>query len=70
MSHTNMCFEIASPLTRMNPEDKQAVVNLGNSHYFSGRTQEAFDCVRVVMKRFPKNAILQFNLAGYACQLA
>ena len=63
------CVEIASSLTRMMPDDEQAVANLGNSLYFSGRTQEAFDCVSGVMKRFPKNPILRYNLACYACQL-
>jgi tetratricopeptide (TPR) repeat protein len=53
----------------MMPDDEQAVVNLGNSLYFNGRTQEAFDCVSGVMPRFPKNALLRYNLACYACQL-
>jgi tetratricopeptide (TPR) repeat protein len=65
----DLCVEIASAWTRLNPEDEQAVVNLGNSLYFDGRTQEAFDCVSGVMKRFPENAILRYNLACYACQL-
>ena len=65
----DLCIEIASAWTRLNPDDEQAVVNLGNSLYFNGRTQEAFDCVSGVMKRFPENAILRYNLACYAAQL-
>ena len=65
----DLCVEIASALTRMMPDEEQAVVNLGNSLYFSGRTQEAFDCVSAVMPRFPKTSILRYNLACYACQL-
>lgn len=63
------CVEIASTLTRMMPNDEQSLVNLGNSLYFSGRTQEAFDQVSAVMHRFPRNAILRYNLGCYACQL-
>ena len=63
------CVEIASTLTKLNPEDEQAVVNLGNALYFSGRTQDAFDCVGGVMERFPKNPILRYNQACYAAQL-
>jgi tetratricopeptide (TPR) repeat protein len=63
------CVEIASTLTRMMPADEQSLVNLGNSLYFSGRTKEAFDQVSAVTTRFPRNAILRYNLGCYACQL-
>ena len=56
-------------MTRLNPDDEQSAVHLGNALYFSGRTQEAFDCVNGVMHRFPKNPILRYNLSCYACQL-
>ncbi len=63
------CVEIASTLTKMMPADEQSLVNLGNSLYFSGRTREAFDQVSAMTPRFPRNAILRYNLGCYACQL-
>lgn len=63
------CVQLARTLTEVAPEQDQGWINLGNSLYFSGRTQEAYDCVKPLLVRFPKNPALVYNLACYACQL-
>ena len=63
------CVDLAKALTNVAPDQAGGWVNLGNSLYYSGHTQEAYDCVKPLLDRFPKNSILRYNLACYACQL-
>jgi tetratricopeptide (TPR) repeat protein len=63
------CINLAKTLIRLVPDQEQGWINLGNSLYFSGRTQEAYDCVKPVRERFPKSPIVPYNLACYACQM-
>lgn len=63
------CVDLAKALTKLAPDQDQGWINLGNSLYFSGRTQEAYDCVKPLLDQFSKNPILRYNLACYACQL-
>ena len=63
------CVDLAKALTQLAPDQDQGWINLGNSLYWAGRTQEAYDCVKPVLDRFPKNPILRYNLACYVCQL-
>jgi predicted Zn-dependent protease len=63
------CVELAQALINLAPDQEQGWVNLGNSLYFCGRTQEAYDCVKPLLDRFPRNPTLRYNLACYACQL-
>lgn len=63
------CVDLAQALTKLAPDQEQGWINLGNSLYFCGRTQEAYDCVKPTLDRFSKNPILRYNLACYACQL-
>ena len=63
------CVDLAKALTQTAPDQEQGWINLGNSLYFSGRTQEAYLCVKSVLDGFPQNPVLRYNLACYACQL-
>ena len=63
------CIDLAKTLTQLVPDREQGWIHLGNSLYFSGRTQEAYDCVKPVLDRFPQTPALPYNLACYACQL-
>ena len=64
-----VCVELAQELTKLSPDLEQGWGNFGNSLYWAGQTQEAYVCVKPVLDRFPKNPILRYNLACYACQL-
>ena len=64
-----VCVELATALTQLLPQEEQGWINLGNSLYFSGRTQAAYDCVKPILDRFPACPALRYNLACYSCQL-
>lgn len=62
-------LDIAVELIKVAPERVNGWVNRSYSLHELGRTQEALDGLRAVVARFPKDSIIPYNLACYACQL-
>lgn len=60
---------ISATLIAMQPTEVEWYIRHGNALFFMGRTDEAREFVTPLIPRFPENAILQYNLACYECQL-
>ena len=65
----DQAVEIAGELIRIDPGRVNGWVNQSYSLHELGRTREAFDALKAVVARFPKDSIVPYNLACYACQL-
>jgi tetratricopeptide (TPR) repeat protein len=65
----NDAVEIAGELVKIAPDRVNGWVNQSYSLHELGRTQEALDALKAVVARFPKDSIIPYNLACYACQL-
>ena len=61
--------EIAGELIKCAPDRVNGWVNRSYSLHELGRTREALDGLKAVIARFPKDSIIPYNLACYACQL-
>jgi len=62
-------FEHARALTQVRPSQSDSWVKLAQSFYWSGRYEEAYECSRGVVDQFPKDYVLHYDLACYACLL-
>jgi len=60
---------LARELIRRAPQQPGGWLNQSYSLHEMKRTQEAWDFLRPLVKRFPKNCTVAYNLACYACQL-
>ena len=65
----NDAVEIAGELVKIAPNRVNGWVNQSYSLHELGRTREALDALKAVVARFPKDSIVPYNLACYACQL-
>ena len=63
------CVEAARDLTQVAPNDADGWINHAYALHELKRTQEAWDALSPVAEKFPKVAIIPYNLACYACQL-
>lgn len=61
--------DIAGELIRIAPDRVNGWVNRSYSLHELGRTREALDGLKAIIARFPKDSIIPYNLACYACQL-
>ena len=62
-------LEIATRLAKANPEDRHAWVSRSYALHELKRTEEARQNLLSVLPRFPKDALMRYNLACYECQL-
>ena len=63
------CIEVARELTKSAPKDSFGWIHLSFALHELKRTREAYDNLEAVLKKFPKEWLLSYNLACYACQL-
>jgi hypothetical protein len=64
-----MCEQIARALTKVAPEHPSGWISLCQCLHFQGKTQEAYDTLHTVLPTFPKLAVMEYDLACYACRL-
>ena len=62
-------IEASAALIAQQPHEAELYVRHANALFFLERTAEARSYVLPLINRFPDNAILQYNLACYECQL-
>lgn len=60
---------LASELVERHPDRPSGWIHRSFSLHELKRTQEAWDCLLPAARRFPKESIIPYNLACYACQL-
>lgn len=63
------CAEIGRTLCELQPGSVQGWINYANALFYLKKYQDAIDVTLPVLRRFPKNAYLRYNLACYECQL-
>lgn len=56
-------------ITQEAPASEHGWIHLAFALHELRRTQEAYDTIKPVLERFPRNWLLRYNLACYACQL-
>jgi predicted Zn-dependent protease len=61
--------EIAKAISEFLPENPFGFIQLAYSLHELKRTQEAWNVLLPVVDKFPKEFIMRYNLACYACQL-
>jgi len=61
---------VARDLTRIAPKRAVGWVHLAYALHELKRTSEAYDILKSVLERFPKDWLMRYNLACYECQLA
>ena len=61
--------EIARTMAKSLPDKPWGSFHLAYALHELKRTQEAFDTVKPVVERFPKEWLMRYNLACYSCQL-
>lgn len=62
-------LDLARKLLEVEPDDPAGWINQSFTLHELKRTQEAWDALLPAASRFPDVAIIQYNLACYACQL-
>jgi hypothetical protein len=65
----NMCLEIAEELIRTQPGEPVGWIHRSFSLHELKLTQKAWDTLLSAALRFPKNWVIPYSLACYACQL-
>lgn len=63
------CCDLGRTLTRVAPAQPRSWVHLSYALHELRRTAEARDNLLRVVERFPRQALLRYNLACYECQL-
>ncbi len=63
------CIEIANAIVRATPDILYGWIGRSYALHELKRTQEAWDSLVRVTKKFPKEPIIPYNLSCYACQL-
>jgi tetratricopeptide (TPR) repeat protein len=61
--------EFASALAQKEPEDSFGFIHQAYALHEMKRTREAWDLLNAVADKFPKEYLIYYNLACYACQL-
>ena len=61
--------EIAQAISEFAPDDPFGFIHQAYSLHELKRTQEAWNVLLPVVDKFPKEYIIRYNLACYACQL-
>ena len=62
------CLNVSLRMIEASPEMPQGWINHGNTLFYLERFQEAFDLLLPVLKRFPHDEAIPYNLACYKCQ--
>lgn len=62
-------LKFAQLLVEIDPENPAGWINQSFSLHEMNRTQEAWNALLPAFSKFPKVAIVRYNLACYACQL-
>lgn len=62
------CLRISDVMIEVNPDAPQGWINHGNALFYLRRFQEAFDLLLPVLKKFPSDEAIPYNLACYKCQ--
>ena len=63
------CVDIARALTKLAPARPYGWLHLAYSLHELKRTKEAGDVLIPIVDKFPKEDLMRYNLACYACQL-
>lgn len=63
------CIELARELTRVASDRPFGWIHLSYALHELKRTQEAYDNLITILKYFPDEWLMDYNLACYACQL-
>jgi tetratricopeptide (TPR) repeat protein len=63
------CIELAERIIALTPDNPFGWIHRSFALHELKRTQEAWDNLIRVIKKFPKEAIIPYNLSCYACQL-
>ena len=61
--------EIARTMAKSLPDNPWGPFHLAYALHELKKTQEAYDTVKPVVDRFPKEWLMRYNLACYSCQL-
>jgi predicted Zn-dependent protease len=61
--------EVAKAIAELVPESPFGFIHLAFSLHELKRTQEAWNVLLPVVEKFPKEHLIRYNLACYACQL-
>ena len=69
LKNWEQCVLIAHQMMEISPENPRGFIDHANALFFWGRTEEAYQSGKIAMKKFPKNAVLPYNMACYACRL-
>jgi hypothetical protein len=69
MENWSMCEQIARALTQLAPEHPSGWISLSQCFHFQGRTREAYESLIAVVQNFAGLAVMQYDLACYACRL-
>ena len=65
----NLCVQTATELTKTEPNDAFGWVHLSFALHELKLTQAAYDNLKSVVEEFPKDWLIPYNMACYACQL-
>ncbi len=68
MGDWETCLNVSLSMIEASPEQPQGWINHGNSLFYLQRFQEAFELLLPVIKRFPHDEAIPYNLACYKCQ--
>tara|TARA_Y100000588_G_scaffold64126_1_gene63895 strand:+ start:9252 stop:9782 length:531 start_codon:yes stop_codon:yes gene_type:complete len=63
-----ICLKIGRAMIEANPELPQGWINHCNALFYLNRYKEAFDLLSPMLKRFPNDEAIPYNLACYKCQ--
>jgi len=61
--------EIARTMAKLLPDNPWGPFHLAYALHELKKTQEAYDTLKPVVDEFPKDWLMHYNLACYACQL-
>ena len=64
------CLELASVLVQLGPQRALGWLHRSFALHELGRTREASDLLKPALALFPKDWMIRYNLACYACHLA
>ena len=63
------CLELAETITRLSPLEPFGWIHQAFALHELKQTEEAYRRLAAVTRKFPKEAIIPYNLACYACQM-
>ena len=63
------CVNIARAIAKLAPSHPHGWIHLAYSLHELKRTKEAWDVLISIVDKFPKEHLMRYNLACYACQL-